>query len=176
MKTYRNRNDGEVSFNEILATINEYVKEMPDYDYEVAVGTDSVRKTNEVEFVSVITARRIGRGGRFWWDRKRKSLFRGRRDSMNQDAMLRERMQAEAMDSVEIAREIKRSAREGLIDLDDVNFAVHVDISDDDEAKTSDMVGEIAGMVRGFGAKHGFETEVKPDAYSAQFIADRKCS
>lgn len=163
---------GKFSFEELVSEVEDFVEKDDAYNYEITIGTDSSKgepapdseaTTGEISFVTVLTMRRVGKGstmgggGRFFWRNKRVS---------NDFHTLRNRMYEEANKSIDLAAKFREEVSDEV--LDQTNFEVHVDVSE--TGKTSEMVNEITGMVRGY----GFNVEHKPRAYSATYIADSK--
>ncbi len=145
---------GNLSFDEMFADIRRYVSEDPDGTYRLIVGTDS-RAREEITFVSAVVIHRVGKGARYYYEkRKHKPL-----------ASLRQRIYYETALSLDLGGKIaSRLAHDGWSNLD---IEIHLDIGQ--EGATRSMIREVVGMVTG----SGFDAKIKPDSYGASAVADK---
>ncbi|MCD6085526.1 ribonuclease H-like YkuK family protein [bacterium] len=142
--------------NEIARELFEFMKELPNYHYNIVIGTDSEDHNLDYdEFVTAIVIHRVGRGGRYFW----------RKVHLKKNKTLRERIYEEVSLSIEVARKLINYLKKA----NDFNFSfeIHIDVGINGNTKT--MVQEVIGMVKGF----GFEVKTKPEAYGASNVADR---
>lgn len=150
---------GEMPLTRVMAEIAEFVAERPDIPYILAIGTDSQfhndNGSSHVDFVTAIVIYGEGRGGRFF---TRKIKEPGR-------MILQNRIWQEAMMSLEQAQNIVEGFSHMLGDLN-LNFQIHVDVGP--KGKTSSMIAEVTGAVRG----NGFEPVIKPGSFASSSVAD----
>jgi predicted RNase H-related nuclease YkuK (DUF458 family) len=85
--------------------------------------------------------------------------------NMNKE-LVNERMVFEVSKSVEVAYEIAP-----LLDLYDIPLEIHADINPDPVHESNKALQQAIGYILGMG--YGFK--VKPDAYTASNVADKKC-
>ena len=143
-------------FDSLVKKIGQFIKEDPNYNYQVTVGTDSeIKKGTVVDFVTAIVTHRIGQGGTYLWAR----------ESIKKKYSLQERIGEEASRSVQLAWKLRDAFRSN--GLSGYEPEVHVDIGE--EGKTREMIKWVVGMVRG----SGFEVKIKPDSFAASKVADR---
>lgn len=138
---------GESVSSDTLASV------LTDTTASVHVGSDSHYIGGEWIFATVVCAYRDGRGGNFFYRRRRlpKSSFRS----------LYERLMQEVSYSLEAAEEVKSSfSREPSIHLD-INWA---------NTATAKLMPQLTSYVRAM----GYEAKVKPDAWASSSIADKK--
>lgn len=144
----------ELNLNQVVAQIFNYLKEAPEENYTIIIGTDSTNHEG-TDFVTAIVVYRHGHGGRFFWRRiKDKNHY-----------SLKHRIYQEANYSLEIARNLISHFTENH--FNNFNFEIHVDIGPN--GPTRELISEISGLIRG----SGFMIKTKPDSYGASSVADR---
>jgi len=145
---------GTLSFDAMFEDIRAYVDEEPEASYRLIVGTDS-RARQEITFVSAVIIHRVGKGARYYYEkRKHKKL-----------ASLRQRIYYETALSLNLGSKIAaRLARDGWSNLD---IEIHLDVGR--EGATKSMIREVVGMVTG----SGFDAKIKPESYGASSVADK---
>src|SRR3989304_7588879 len=66
---------GQVSVDEMVSSISEFVKEDPAKFYRLVIGTDSqarsVDKKHEIDYVTAIIIHRTGRGAKYFWKKQK---------------------------------------------------------------------------------------------------------
>lgn len=146
--------DGSISFQQVFQKIIEFVKEKPDKNYSLIVGSDSFPGEDTV-FVTAIIIHRKGAGGRYFY---RKIRF----EKMNS---LKLRIFTEASLSLEIAETLKKMLSEnGFARLP---VEIHLDIGKN--GATRALVKELIKMIAG----SGYIAVTKPDSFGATKVADR---
>jgi predicted RNase H-related nuclease YkuK (DUF458 family) len=150
-----NPHAGELTFDEVIATIVGGMEADPEASYEILIGTDSSSGSEQVDFVSAIVLHKIGKGGRYFWTRKRERKIHSFRQKIWREAWL----------SFELAQRLLEhlSAASFL----DFNLEIHVDIGEN--GRTKEMIDEVVGMIIG----SGFAVRIKPQAYAASSVADK---
>lgn len=147
-------NKKEMAFSEVMENIALFVKEEPDREYRVIVGSDS-EGYGMVAYATAIVIHRVGSGGRAYIA---KNIVKTPRS-------LRSKIYNEAMLSLGLGQQIlPELINAGLLEE---NFMIHVDVGPN--GQTKDMIKEIVGMVKGF----GFQVATKPESYAASSVADR---
>ena len=147
---FRAGNGELVTLKEVVARINEYVK---DYEYAIEVGTDS-QTNDKTKFVTAIVVRRVGRGGIFFYHGNTQPKIH----------TLRERIHAETQLSVDLANLVI----DLFLDSGEMHeIEIHCDVGE--YGKTRSLIREVTGYVTAM----GFDCKVKPDSYAASSIADK---
>jgi hypothetical protein len=147
---------GELTFEKVVSTIVESMTEDSKARYEILVGTDSSSSGSQhIDFVSAIVLHKLGKGGRYFWSRRKE----------RQVPSLRQKIWREAWLSFELARRLMKALSTST--LLQFNLEIHVDIGESGRTKT--MVDEVVGMIIG----SGFAVRIKPEAYAASSVADK---
>jgi hypothetical protein len=143
-----------MSFDQMFDDIAAFMQVQPQNDYKLIVGTDS-QSQDDTLFVTAIVVHRLGKGGRYFYRKRRQRKI----------ASLRQRIFYEASLSLGVASELaERLNYNGYADL---NVEIHLDVGPNGE--TRDLIREIVGMVVG----SGFDAKIKPDSYGASKVADK---
>lgn len=146
---------GEVSMNEMIEIINNYIKDDENSDYTVSVGTDS-QNHELTKMVVVIAIHRHGKGGIFFYDIKYEPKITN----------IKQKIYYETSLSLDIASKIAECFADNNIQE---NIEVHVDIGNSKFGKTKDLITEIVGWVEGA----GYNCKIKPESYAASWIANK---
>ena len=83
-----NPHDGEMTFAEVIATLVREMKAHPKDQFEILIGTDSSTTPNHLDLVSAIVLHNIGRGGRYFWTRRRERRSPSLRQQIWREAWL----------------------------------------------------------------------------------------
>ncbi len=147
---------GKMSFEEMFRDIILYIEENPGEEYKLIVGSDSQAYAHEgVVFVVAVVLHRVGKGGRYYYNKQQKMYM----DS------IRQRLLFETSLSLEVAGILTDSLlNSGYSDL---NIEVHLDAGD--KGETKNIIKELTGMVMG----SGYDARTKPDSYCATKVADK---
>jgi len=121
---------------------------------KVCIGSDSLKRTEVIEFASVIVFLREKKGG-FMFIQNDKSY---------QKMSIKERMITEVAKSVEIAYALC-----DLLDKYNVELEVHADINTDPNFKSNVALKEAMGYILAM----GFVFKAKPDAFASTSCADK---
>lgn len=145
---------GVMGFEQMFADLMAFVDENPDATYKVIVGTDS-QVHDDVVFVTAVIVHRLGKGGRYYYSRRKDHKM----------PSLRQRIFYEAALSLGVASRLaERLAVNGHAHLD---IEIHLDVGQ--EGSTREMIREVVGMVTG----SGFDAKIKPDSFGASKVADK---
>jgi len=145
---------GVLTLDQVFEDIKRYVHEDPESSYRLSVGTDS-RAREEITFVSAIVVHRVGKGARYYYEKRRHKPL----------ASLRQRIYYETALSLDLGSKIAaRLARDGWSNLD---IEIHLDVGQ--EGATKSLIREVVGMVTG----SGFDAKIKPESYGASSVADK---
>lgn len=155
MSTFYNPHRGEMSFDEVVDELVAEMSSNPKDRFEILIGTDSSTTVDRLDFVSAVVLHRLGKGGRYFWTRRRERAM----------SSLRQRIWREAWLSFELAQ--KLIARLPAVSLLHYNLEIHVDIGEN--GRTKEMIDEVVGMIIG----NGFAVRIKPHAYAASAVADK---
>lgn len=121
---------------------------------DVFVGSDSQRNSDCWIFATVICLYWQGRGGRYFFRRKRLNHATY--------SCLEDRLLSEVYDSVMIADEIRQTKP-------NLQISVHADIG----SSASNRSNKIAKLAQSYIIGMGFSAAIKPDAWAAASIADK---
>jgi len=121
---------------------------------KVCIGSDSLERSDVIEFASVIVFVREKKGG-FMFIHNEKSF---------QKMSIKERMILEVSKSVEIAYSLC-----DLLDKYNVELEVHADINTDPAFKSNVALKEAMGYILGM----GFVFKAKPEAFASSSCADK---
>jgi len=152
-----NPHAGELSFESVVATIVEEMKADSKARYEILVGTDSSSGPDQVDFVSAIVLHKLGKGGRYFWTRKRERKIPSLRQKIWREAWLSFELAQRLMECLTVYSPAPRSTWE-----------IHVDIGEN--GRTKEMIDEVVGMIIG----SGFAVQIKPKGLTPPLtVADK---
>jgi len=154
---FQNAKHERMTLDEVLNRIISFVDEIPDREYQLSIGTDSMTY-KDTHFVLAIVLHRVGNGGIYFY---KKFDHAGIRD-------LRTKLYTETQLSIETADLLVSN----LLDkdeniLDKLNLSIHLDIGT--SGPTKDLIKELEGWVTAV----GYDYEIKPNSYAASFVADK---
>lgn len=154
-EVFHNPTVGSLTFTQVVDELVSMMEGDPEAAYEIIVGTDSQTYHDVAEYVSAIVIHRLGKGGRYFWQRRRE----------RNPKTIRERIWRETWLSYELARKLMEAlqARNVL----GFHLEIHVDVGR--SGRTRELVEEVVGMIRG----SGFAVRTKPEAYAASVVADK---
>lgn len=161
-KFFKTGDGKKVSMQQVYRLIADYIKVDTSAEYEIGVGTDSQNHA-QTKIVEIISVRRIGRGGIFFY----------RTELMPRIQRLKDKIYEETSRSIENANglidEIELILLEDDIDIDKlkIDFSIHCDVGY--YGKTKTLIDEIVGWVHSL----DYEVKIKPDSYIASGIADK---
>ena len=146
----------KMTLKEAFKDIIGYIREKPREQNKLIIGTDSQTHLNEeVIFVTAIIAHRVGKGGRYFYRRKKQYFVQS----------LRQRIFFETSLSLDVAGRFSALlAENGHAHL---NVEIHLDVGE--MGDTKELIREVVGMVIG----SGFDARIKPESYGASKVADR---
>ena len=144
---------------EVFKTIRSYTRNpaFVDYEYDVAIGTDSQMIGHAFQFISVISVHRIGKGGLYFYHKE----FVPR--AKFPVGVQKLRMFDEVARSCAIAWELQQTAG--------VTPKIHIDASP--SYKREEFTAKFSDQLKGYVQSYGFDCMLKPESYVAHAIADR---
>jgi len=146
---------GRMTFDEVVETLVREMTGDAKAQFELLIGTDSSTTLDRIDIVSAIVLHHVGRGGRYFWTRRRE----------RKPHSLRQQIWREAWLSFELSQHlIERLAALSLLQF---NLEIHVDIGEN--GKTKGMIDEVVGMI----IANGLCVRIKPHAYAASSVADK---
>lgn len=155
---------GQISHEEVLQMIKEFLEENPNSEYSLVIGTDSHEinrtslKNRKINLVTAILIHRRGFGGKYFWNRQYVSNIHS----------LREKIYAETMTSLDFAAVFVPLLKKKLNgNSPNYNLEIHIDVGEHGDSR--EMIKEVVGMVTG----SGFVAKTKPYAYGASYVADK---
>ena len=146
---------GRMTFDEVVGSIVREMRGSSKDRFELLIGTDSSTTLDRLDIVSAIVLHRVGRGGRYFWTRRRE----------RKPQSLRQQIWREAWLSFELAQHL--IGRLAAVSFLRFNLEIHVDIGKN--GKTKDMIDEVVGMI----IANGLSVRIKPHAYAASSVADK---
>ncbi len=147
---------GEMTFLDVFQDLVQYTNQFPEDKYKLIIGSDSHSfQNNCVIFVTAIIAHRVGKGGRFYFHKKKTRYMES----------LRQRIYYETFLSLEVATRLTEKLAEN--GHSDMNIEIHLDVGE--KGETREIIKEVVGMVIG----SGYDARIKPDSYGATTVADR---
>lgn len=152
---FYNPHVGRMTFDEVVETVVEEMRGNSKDRFELLIGTDSSTSLDRLDIVSAIVLHRVGRGGRYFWTRRRERKPRS----------LRQQIWREAWLSFELAQHL--IGRLASLSFLRFNLEIHVDIGKN--GKTKEMIDEVVGMI----IANGLSVRIKPHAYAASSVADK---
>lgn len=161
---FYNVSQGNLSRSQVIDEIISYIREKPEYFYDIIVGCDSSSEINPV-FPIVIVVLRVGAGGRFF---VKKVRFDG---NPKRFAHPHQRIIQEVVLSCELALDLREmffaKINKEENDLQYQFRYIHADVGLG--GQTRSMIKEVVGVING----NGFEAKIKPESYAASVVADR---
>lgn len=161
---FQNQTDGELSLQEVIASIKKFLEEDKDATYSLIIGTDSHERSTgkkgarEANLITAIVVHRKGFGGRYFWNSKKVTNIHS----------LRQKIYAETYLSLNFASVFVPLLAKGLNGTAvQYDLEIHVDVGEHGE--TREMIKEIVGMVTG----NGYVAKTKPESFAASYVADR---
>lgn len=124
------------------------------YKIKVCIGSDSIERSKEIEFATVIVFLRENKGGFFYINSEK----------ITQKMSIKERMIREVAKSVDIAYHLC-----DLLDKYNVDLEVHADINTDPNFKSNVALKEAMGYILSM----GFKFKAKPHAFASSSCADK---
>lgn len=155
---------GQLTHDEVLQMIKNFLEENPKSEYSLVIGTDSHEingsnlKNREINLVTAVLIHRRGFGGKYFWNKK----------SVGNIHSLREKIYAETMTSLSFASTFVPQLKKKLNGRSpNYNLEIHIDVGE--HGDTREMIKEVVGMVTG----SGYVAKTKPYAYGASYVADK---
>lgn len=144
---------GHVTLNQMIDIIKSFIKEKPESQYRISIGTDS-QNFDSTKTIIVVAVHRIGNGGIFFYEEKRtkkitdvyQKLFYETNVSLDLAAKLSDRFKAEGFD---------------------YGISIHVDAGPN--GPSHKVIPEISAWIRSC----GFDCKTKPESYAASSIANK---
>ena len=151
---------GEIVAEEMIDDLVGYMQSEPDDLYRLIIGTDSKSGVPDgqthIDFVTAVVIHRLGKGGRYFWQKQ----------SVEKIASLRDKIYTETLLSIHLAEKIVPRFTQRL-NGERYRVEIHIDVGD--LGPTREMIKEVVGMVHG----NGFTARTKPESYGASTIADK---
>lgn len=145
---------GKLTFRQMFQDLVGYMREQPDQQYHLIIGTDSLLSERTC-FVTAVIIHRVGHGGRYFY----RKAYNRKMES------LRQRILYETALSLETAGMLSAElSRNGHSELP---VEIHLDVGPNGDTKR--IIREVVGMVTGT----GYTAVIKPDAYGASKVADK---
>ncbi|GAQ95097.1 hypothetical protein TAGGR_11299 [Thermodesulfovibrio aggregans] len=145
---------GALTFQEVFEKIIDFVREQPDRQYNLIVGSDSFPGEQTV-FVTAIIIHRKGAGGRYFY----------RRIKYEKMDNLKLRIFTEASLSLEVAETLRKKLSENGVSR--LPVEIHLDVGKN--GATRGIVKEVIKMIVG----SGYIAVTKPESFGATKVADR---
>ena len=148
---------GKMPIAQVAKEIVDYIKNDPDGEYQLIIGTDS-EGNGKVEFVTAIVIYHKGNGGRFFWQKTAKTKIEHLRQKIFEEVLL-------SLQNAEILiPELRKHWQK-----EDLKSTLEIHIDVGENGPTKDLIKEVTGLVLGM----GYSPKTKPDSYGASMVADR---
>jgi predicted RNase H-related nuclease YkuK (DUF458 family) len=151
---------GELTIRGVVRELVTFMRREPDFFYRLVIGTDSktgpLNGRQKVAFVTAIVIHRKGKGGRYFWQKKK----------LEKIASMRDKIYTETLLSIQMAEKLVPELTKRL-NGERYRLEIHIDVGDN--GPTREMIREVVGMVHG----NGFAAKTKPEAYGAFVVADK---
>lgn len=145
----------EYTTEDIFKKFKEYVSVLG-YEYNIAIGTDSQMIGHAFQFISVISAHRVGKGGLYYYCKE--FIPRAKFPVENQKM----RMYDEVARSIALGTVFKEKTG--------IDPEIHIDAS---PSHKKEFTAKFSEQMRGYAQASGFTCYLKPESYTANAIADR---
>ncbi len=164
---FYNPTQGNLTIQEVIKEILDYIQQKPDRFYDVIVGCDS-SSGQEPCFPLAVVVLRKGEGGRFFLKKIHYSPQECKRFKN-----WKMRILEEVMLSCRLALFLRKELEEKIKNLDGASRYefkyIHADVGENGD--TREMIKEVTGLIKG----NGFEPKIKPDSFVASGVADKYC-
>jgi predicted RNase H-related nuclease YkuK (DUF458 family) len=163
---------GDMTFDKMLEEIFGYMKEYPEDNFEVIVGTDSP-SSDKPFFPIAIVVLRTGFGGRFFLKKMNypdSALKKFANVSTNWKMRILQEVYLSCELALSLREALSRYARSGVARENELKYTfeyIHADVGE--KGKTKEMVKEVTGLIKA----NGFEPKIKPFSFAATVVADR---
>lgn len=149
-----------MAINRMVDDLVGFMNEEPDYFYRLVIGTDSksnkLGRKQKIDFVTAVVIHRKGKGGRYFWQKKK----------VDNIVSLRDKIYTETLLSIQLAEKLVPQLTKKL-NGERYKLEIHIDVGD--VGPTREMIKEVVGMVNG----NGFTAKTKPESYGAFVVADK---
>jgi len=156
---------GKFNWQDMCNKIKNFIEEDNNYDYLIAVGTDSQQHGKDRKMVSSITVHRVdkhdhdrGHGAQYYYTAEWISYLK----------TLKQQIMYEASLTYQYKEELKESLQE-TFGTYGISVKPHSDIGE--EGKTREFIRDVKAMFSGFGPEE--DVEIKPYSYAASCAANR---
>jgi len=151
---------GKMTIQGMVGELVRFMNEEPEYFYRLVIGTDSksgkLNGKQKLDFVTAVVIHRKGKGGRYFWQKKK----------IDRVASLRDKIYTETLLSIRLAEKLVPDLTKRL-NGERYKLEIHIDVGD--VGPTREMIKEVVGMVNG----NGFTAKTKPESYGAFVVADK---
>ncbi len=144
---------GYITFEEMFKIIKAFIKERPDMEYHISIGTDS-QNHDLTKTIRVVAVHRVGNGGIFFYEEKK----------IKKITNLHQKLLYETNASLSLAARLAEKFKNENFNYE---ISIHVDAGSNGPSKK--MIPEISAWVRAC----GFDCKTKPESYTASSIANK---
>ena len=149
-----------MTIEEMVDDLVVFMDEEPDCFYRLVIGSDSkshrLNGQQEIDFVTAVVIHRKGKGGRYFWQKRK----------IGNLTTLRDKIYTETLLSIKLAEKLVPQFTQRL-NGERYRLEIHIDVGD--FGSTREMIKEVVGMVNG----NGFTAKTKPESYGAFVVADK---
>lgn len=144
---------------DVFKRIRDYTRDPSyrDYEYNVAIGSDSQMIGHAFQFISVISVHRVGKGGLYF---------------IHKEFVPRAKFPV-GVQKLRMFDEVARSCAIAWEFQEMVSIAPEVHIDASPAHKREEFTAKFSDQLKGYVQSYGFECKVKPESYVAHAIADR---
>lgn len=151
---FENPKGNKIKLDELLYQIIEIISTHPQETFRIIIGTDSQKKSNGINFISVIVLYRVGKGGTYF-------LYRER---VNDEIDIKKKIYKETFMTLEIAQKVKEILKDKI---NSKILELHVDIGE--QGQTREFIKDLLRIIE----EKGFQPSIKPQSFAASKVADR---
>ena len=156
---------GDLSFEQVINEIFNYMQESPENAYEIVVGCDSP-SSDKPFFPIAIVVLKTGFGGRCFLKK-----MHCPEEFLKKFVVWKNRILQEVYLSCELALQLREVLENKTKELNyNCNYQfeyIHADVGE--RGKTKEMIKEVVGLIK----SNGFEAKIKPHSFAATVVADR---
>lgn len=153
---------GEVTIAEMVEIIKAAVRNNPDCEHDLIIGSDSQshgnKKTGTTKYVLVVALHNVGKGGIFFYHTWKHKIAPNIRQKLTTETQISLMCANSLLDVFEL---------DNTFDYTELKFSIHVDAGYDGASR--ELIPELTGWVR----SEGWICETKPDSFVASTIADK---
>src|SRR3989344_29688 len=158
---------GNLSFQEVIKDIKEYIAADSAFFYDIIVVCDSPSSDKPFFPIAIVVLRR-GAGGRFFLKKMQyPDNFLKRFANINWKNRILQEVYLSCELALSLRETLEKEFGQATLTFNYQFQYIHADVGE--IGKTKEMVKEVVGLIR----SNGFEARIKPQSFAATVVADR---